>query len=218
MPNSLPDTVPRMPVRRRLVAVLFTSQSLFSAAQIVTFAVLPIVVVRLGGSEAVAGLPATLALAGRALAAFPVGWLMDRVGRRFGLSLGFLLGAIGSLVAGLAIGWASFVGLLLGVLLAGMGRGIAEQGRFAAAEVETPAPPRQSHRPDRLCRDHRRGRGAALAHAFRKPGRVLSVGPGNGTVPRRSRSILCGLYADAARPAPGPHARRARDGTGGAVR
>ena len=138
MPNTLPDAIPDA-VRRRLIAVLFANQSLFNAAQIVTFAILPIVVVRLGGSEAVAGLPATLALVGRALAAFPVGWLMDRVGRRFGLSLGFLLGALGSLLSGLAIGWASLIGLLLGVLLAGMGRGIAEQARFAAAEVETPA-------------------------------------------------------------------------------
>jgi MFS family permease len=37
----------------------------------------------------------------------------------------------------LAIGWESFFGLMLGTLVAGMGRGIGEQARFAAAEVET---------------------------------------------------------------------------------
>jgi MFS family permease len=134
MPNPISDRM-----RLRLIAVLFAGYSLFSAASIVTFAIMPIVVVRLGGSEAVAGLPSTLTLIGRALAAFPVGWLMDRTGRRFGLSLGFLLAAVGSLLTGLAIGWSSMIGLLAGVLLAGMGRGIADQARFAAAEVETPA-------------------------------------------------------------------------------
>ena len=124
-------------VRRRLVYLLFAGQSLFSAAQIVTFGILPIVVVELGRTEAVAGLPATLTLIGRAIAAFPVGWLMDKLGRRFGLSLGFLLCALGSILAALAIGWESLFGLLLGVLIAGMGRGIGEQARFAAAEVET---------------------------------------------------------------------------------
>jgi MFS family permease len=124
-------------VRHRLVYLLFAGQSLFSAAQIVTFGILPIVVVQLGRSDAVAGLPATVTLIGRAVAAFPVGWLMDKLGRRFGLSVGFLLCTIGTLLSAVAIGWESLFGLLLGVLIAGMGRGIGEQARFAAAEVET---------------------------------------------------------------------------------
>jgi MFS family permease len=123
-------------VRRRLVNILFAGQSLFSAAQIVTFGVLPIIVVQLGHTEAVAGLPATVTLVGRAISAFPVGWLMDKLGRRFGLSAGFLLCTVGSILAALAIGRESLIGLLLGVLLSGMGRGIGEQARYAAAEVE----------------------------------------------------------------------------------
>ena len=129
---TIPDAI-----RRRLVNVLFVGQSLFSAGQIVSFGVMPIVAAQLGGSEAMAGLPATVTLVGRALAAFPVGWLMDRLGRRFGLSTGFMLCVIGSIISALAIGWASFIGFLVGVIIAGMGRGIGEQARFAAAEVET---------------------------------------------------------------------------------
>jgi MFS family permease len=136
LPTSAPVAVP-VSVRRRLVYMLFAGQSLFSAAQIVTFGILPIVVVQLGRSDAVAGLPATVTLIGRAVAAYPVGWLMDKLGRRFGLSLGFLLCTIGTVLSALAIGWESLFGLLLGVLIAGMGRGIGEQARFAAAEVET---------------------------------------------------------------------------------
>ena len=131
------DSIP-VGVRRRLVNILFAGQSLFSAAQIVTFGVLPIVVVQLGHTEAVAGLPATVTLVGRSIAAFPVGWLMDKLGRRFGLSLGFLLCTLGSVISALALGWESLFFLLFGVLVAGMGRGIGEQARFAAAEVESP--------------------------------------------------------------------------------
>jgi MFS family permease len=135
-PPILATSVPQA-VRRRLIYILFAGQSLFSAAQIVTFAVLPIVVVQLGGSDTMAGLPATLSLVGRAIAAFPVGWLMDKLGRRFGLSSGFLLCTLGSILCALALGWSSLLGFMLGILLTGMGRGIGEQARFAAAEVET---------------------------------------------------------------------------------
>lgn len=136
--TTLPTTSVPTKVRRRLIFVLFGGQSFFSAAQIVTFGILPIVVVQLGGTVAVAGIPATLSLIGRAIAAYPVGWLMDRLGRRFGLSLGFLLCTVGTIISALALGWESFVGFLFGVLVTGMGRGIGEQARFAAAEVETP--------------------------------------------------------------------------------
>jgi predicted MFS family arabinose efflux permease len=132
----MPTTIPQS-VRRRLMLTLFTGQSLFSAAQILSFAVMPIVAAQLGSSEAAAGVPSTVTLLGRAAAAYPVGWLMDRLGRRFGLSTGFILAAGGWLLSAVAIGWSSFTWFLLGTLLAGMGRGIGEQARFAAAEVET---------------------------------------------------------------------------------
>lgn len=125
-------------VRRRLIATLFASQSLFSAGQIVTFAVLPIVAVQVAGNNAAAGIPATVTLLGRAAAAYPVGWLMDRLGRRFGLSTGFLLAASGLVLSAFALGWGTFWGFLLGTLLSGMGRGVGEQARFAAADVEMP--------------------------------------------------------------------------------
>jgi MFS family permease len=60
---------------------------------------------------------------------------MDRVGRRYGLSLGNGLGMIGALIGGIAIIISSFWVLCLGMLLMGMGRGAVDLGRFAAAEV-----------------------------------------------------------------------------------
>ncbi len=76
---------------------------------------------------------------GRAVAAYPVGWLMDRIGRRPGLSLGYLFAAIGSAFSVLAISmWESLPWLCAGMVLIGMGRGVSEQARFIAAEVYHP--------------------------------------------------------------------------------
>jgi MFS family permease len=74
----------------------------------------------------------------RALAAYTAGWLMGRLGRRFGLSLGFVIATAGAILAVLSIGWLSFAVFVLGALLAGMGRGISELARYAAAEVQNP--------------------------------------------------------------------------------
>ena len=75
-------------------------------------------------------------LLGRAIAAYPVGWLMDHIGRRLGLSLGYLLATVGAMLSMLSISiWGSFAGFCAGGMLIGMGRGASEQARFIAAEV-----------------------------------------------------------------------------------
>lgn len=125
-------------IQRRLIATLFVSQSLFSAAQIAAFVVMPIISVELSGSATSAGLPSTFFLLGRAAAAYPAGWLMGRLGRRIGLSLGFLIATAGAILSVLAIGWISFAVFSLGALFGGMGRGVSELARYAAAEVQTP--------------------------------------------------------------------------------
>jgi MFS family permease len=132
VPSSVPPSI-----RRRLLGVLIAGQGISSVAQIVASGTLPIVVVALAHTDAAAGLPATLTLIGRAIAAIPVGWLMDKIGRRFGLSLGFLLCTIGTVLSALAIGWGALFVLLLATLIVGMGRGVSDQARFAAAEVES---------------------------------------------------------------------------------
>ena len=64
---------------------------------------------------------------------------MDRVGRRPGLSLGYLSVTIGGLLSVLSISpWESFLGFCLGGFLLGAGRGVIEQARFVAAEINPP--------------------------------------------------------------------------------
>lgn len=122
-------------VQQRIVIALFFVQGLFTAAIIASFTLSPIIAANLSGSDGAAGLPSTITLVGRALIAYPAGWFMDRVGRRRALSLGFILGIAGALLSAAAIFQSSLLGFLAGAFLLGAMRGIAEQGRFVAAEV-----------------------------------------------------------------------------------
>lgn len=122
-------------IQRRITWTLFIVQSLFGAAQFVTFTLTSIVAARLSGLESLAGIPATLVLGGRSFIGYPVGWVMDRYGRRPGFVLGYALGAIGAVICVFAILHLSFWQFCLGSLFLGMGRGISEQTRYAAAEV-----------------------------------------------------------------------------------
>ena len=123
--------------RQRITVTLFASQSLYSAATIMTFTLLPIIAADLSGSDSLAGIPSTMTLIGKATAAYFIGWLMNHLGRRKGLSLGSGLGMIGAVAAAVSILNGSFLGLSLGLMLIGMGRGAIDLGRFAAAEVYT---------------------------------------------------------------------------------
>jgi MFS family permease len=78
---------------------------------------------------------------GTALGAYPAGRLMERSGRRLGLTIGFLVGVIGA-----ASGAYAIIGLVPMMLFAtyammGLSRGALDQGRFAAGDMVT-----QEHR------------------------------------------------------------------------
>jgi MFS family permease len=124
---------------QRITGALFASQSLFSAATIASFTLTPIIAVQLAGGEEAAGVPVTLTWLGRAAVAYPIGWLMDRLGRRNGLSIGYFIGTIGMGLSVMAIMQASYLWFLLGALLVGAARASAEQSRFVAAEAQPSA-------------------------------------------------------------------------------
>lgn len=126
-------------ITRRIIGALFVTQSLASAAFIANIAVNAIVGAQLSGNDALAGLPATLMLAGAALSAYPAGRAMQRFGRRPGLTVGMLLGLAGMLIDGVAVISHSFWLFLVGLFLVGMARGITDQSRYAAADAVPPA-------------------------------------------------------------------------------
>lgn len=125
-------------VRRRMTVTLFTVQSLFSAATIASFTLMSIIGSQLGGSDSFAGFPSTVGLVGRAVVAYPIGWMMDKIGRRVGLSFGLGLGVIGSALAAWGVYSASFTLFLVGAAMMGMARSGSEQSRYVAAEIQLP--------------------------------------------------------------------------------
>ena len=122
-------------ISKRLVNILFLSQSFYSASQIAVLTLVAIVAVDLSGREDFAGLPTTTVTFSRAFLAFPFGLFMGRMGRRFGLSVSYSLGAIGGLIGVFALIQGSFIVLLLSAMFLGMSRAGAEQSRFAAGEM-----------------------------------------------------------------------------------
>lgn len=125
-------------IGQRIAAMLFVTQSFGSAALISNATVNPIIGSKLGGSDVLAGVPGTLLLIGAALASYPAGMLMQKIGRRPGLTLGFFLGSIGMAIGGYAIVTQSFLIFLLGLLFIGGARGAVDQSRYAAADANLP--------------------------------------------------------------------------------
>ncbi|HSH00986.1 MAG TPA: MFS transporter [Anaerolineae bacterium] len=130
-PNITPLT------RYRLLFTLFSAQSLFSAAFIAMFTLGPLIAIDLSGRVSAAGWPQACVLLGRAASAYPFGLVMDRWGRRWGLTFAYTIGTAGAAAAALAVINQSFLGFLLGSLAIGLARGATDQSRFAAAEIHT---------------------------------------------------------------------------------
>lgn len=124
---------------RKITAALFLGWSFTSAARILAFTVGSIAVVHLaGGDTRWTGAPNTASLIGSAVIAYPLGRLMGRYGRRPGLALGYVLGALGTTASMLAIISESMFLLLFGFFLIGLSAGANNLGRYAAGEANPP--------------------------------------------------------------------------------
>ncbi len=122
----------------RITATLFAGQSFTSAAVIAIGTVLTIVATQLSGDPAKAGLPTAFASLAAAPASFIWGILWDRIGRRKGLAVGLLFGAVGMVVAIIAFQIQSFVLFVFAYIGIGVSRSAMQLGRFVAAEVNPP--------------------------------------------------------------------------------
>ncbi len=172
-------------VARKTTRTLFLSQSVVSAALITTGTVNSIVGAELSGIIAWAGLPATTLRVSAALGALTWGILMERTGRRGGLAIGLVIGALGSLSAGAAIWRGSFPLFLIGMGLFGFAQSAMQLGRFAAAEVNPAA---------------KRGRAIATVVLGGTVGAIagpLLVGPAGVLATRSGMDELVGPYGAA---------------------
>ncbi|MDD1505173.1 MFS transporter [Lysinibacillus sp. CNPSo 3705] len=87
------------------------------------------------GTESFAGLPATLFTLGSALSAFIVGQLSQRLGRRYGLSFGFIAGGIGAIGVIIAANINNIVLLFLALFVYGAGTSTNLQARYAGTDL-----------------------------------------------------------------------------------
>jgi len=120
---------------RRNLTVLFLSQAFASGATTVSTSLSSIVIVNITGSESLSGVPSTLNFFFSAVAAYMAGQVMQVRGRRFGLSLAYLIGAIGAVIGAAFAIQKNLPGFLIGGALVGMANGAIQQAKYAASEM-----------------------------------------------------------------------------------
>ncbi|MFD3436354.1 MFS transporter [Streptomyces sp. NPDC058685] len=125
-------------VRRRITAVLVASQILGGLGVATGIALAVVLAQQVSGTEALAGLAPTATVAGTALMSVPLAALMTARGRRPGLVLAYLIGALGAGVVVLGTVMDNFVVLLVGMAAFGASSSANLQARFAAADLAVP--------------------------------------------------------------------------------
>ncbi|WP_103514243.1 MFS transporter [Streptomyces sp. SM10] len=134
-----PITTADLPkLQRRTSAVLIGSQILGGLGVAIGIALAPVLAAGVSGSEALSGLAPTASVTGTALLSLPLAALMTSRGRRPGLVLAYLIGALGASLVVTATVVGSFPLLLLGMAGFGAGSSANLQARFAAADLAAP--------------------------------------------------------------------------------
>ena len=128
-----------MPIRRRLLRVLIAAQVLGGLGQAAGGAAGALLARDVAGTDAAAGLPLSLLVAGSALAAIPISGLSRTAGRRPGLATALVIGAAGAGLCVLAGAIGNLPLLLVGCLLFGAGNTAVMLARYAAADLSEPA-------------------------------------------------------------------------------
>lgn len=125
-------------LRRRTSAVLIVSQILGGLGVATGIALATVLARQVSGTEALSGLAPTATVAGTAVLSMPMAALMSRRGRRPGLVLAYLLGALGAGVVVAAARAGDFPLLLCGMAAFGAASSANLQARFAAADLAEP--------------------------------------------------------------------------------
>jgi MFS family permease len=126
-------------VQRRTLRVLLATQVLAGAGLAAGVTVGALLAQEMLRSTSLSGLPAALMTLGSAAAALGVGRLSQRWGRRPGLGVGYLVGAVGGAGVVVAAALDSVPLLLVSLLLYGSGTATNLQARYAGADLAAPA-------------------------------------------------------------------------------
>ncbi|WP_454165541.1 MFS transporter [Gordonia iterans] len=125
-------------VARRTLMVVVVSQVLGGAGLSAGVSVGALLAKDMLGSDALTGLPAALFTLGSAFAAFGVGRIAQRRGRRTGLALGFGAGAVGAVGIVVAAATGSAPLLFASLLVYGSGTATNLQARYAGTDLAAP--------------------------------------------------------------------------------
>ncbi|MFD4351064.1 MFS transporter [Nocardia sp. NPDC058518] len=127
------------PAQRRTLAVLVAAQIFSGAGLAAGITVGALLAQDMLGSTGLAGLPAAMFTVGSAAAAVGVGRISQRAGRRAGLTLGYLTGALGSFGVVAAAMTGSLPLLFVSLIVYGAGTATSLQARYAGADLAQPA-------------------------------------------------------------------------------
>ena len=170
-------------ITRKITWTLFSAQSLVSAAMIAIATVNSIAGAELSGVIAWAGVPAAVLQGATAIGAFFWGLIMERRGRRIGLTIGLGFGILGSFLSAWGVLNVTFVLFLAGMACFGLAQSAMQLGRYAAADVSPLAA---------------RGRAIANVVVGGTVGSILGpllVGPASTWATRLGFNELVGAYA-----------------------
>ncbi len=126
-------------LEKRNVALLATSQALFTTSQATLIILSGLVGQSLADNKALATLPVSTLVFAAALTTIPASLYMHRVGRRRGFVTGATFGLMGALIAASAIWFSSFWLFAFGTFVMGINGGFAPFYRFAAADAASGA-------------------------------------------------------------------------------
>ncbi len=120
---------------RRTIAALSVCQGLLATNNVLNYSVTGLAAYEFVANKAWATLPLTAYIVGTALATLPASFWMRRVGRRLGFVTGAVFSIVGSIINGIGIIEHSFWLLVLGTFVSGGYNAFGLYYRFAAAEA-----------------------------------------------------------------------------------
>ena len=126
-------------IARHNTRVLAAAQALGGAASPIVTSLGGIIGLALSPDRGLATLPVSLVQLGVALGTLPAAFVMRRLGRRNGYTLGALLGVAGGLVAAAGVARGSFLAFCLGTFTTGLYIAYVQSYRFAATDAASPA-------------------------------------------------------------------------------
>ena len=122
-------------VQLRTIRTLVGAQAIGAVGITIGIATASLLARDISGSESLAGLAQTFQVLGAAVASYLLARLMSRRGRRRGLVTGYLLGAVGAVLAVAAGVVGSMVLLLVGAVLLGSTTAANSSARYAATDL-----------------------------------------------------------------------------------